>query len=252
MDSAKQKVKTDVERQFEEDLERARALSLESLALEQFRKCKQQRELEKLNESQKLFRHNASVSARRSEIHERKLSAPQTSNNNSVHDRLELKSRPRPGSFNSGATKTTPILAPPPTARRISVTTTESAKDLISFTSPECNEQSLYSDLDELCGSLSRQISKDDSMSNDSKEIFSSSTPRLSRSNSSVSSFGTPKQLSHENSPITIPTISHSQSDSLAMRALPTLHPFRSLQVHYLHLHLSWDQQCNCTALYKK
>ncbi len=40
MDSAKQKVKTDAERQFEEDLERARALSLESLALEKFKKFK--------------------------------------------------------------------------------------------------------------------------------------------------------------------------------------------------------------------
>lgn len=221
MDSAKQKVKTDVDRQFEEDLERARALSLESLALEKFKKCKQQKELERLHDSQKLFRHNVSVSTTRSEVHERKLSAPQTSNNNIVHERLELKSRPRPGSFNPGAAKLTPILAPPPTTRRVSVTTTESAKDLISFNSPEYNEQSLYPDLDELYGSLSRQSSSnDESLSNDPKEVFLSSTPRLSRSNSSVSNFGPQRHFCHDSSPPTIPTLSHSQSDSLAMRSV--------------------------------
>lgn len=39
------KDESDVERQFREDLEKAQALSLESLALENFRKQKQQQQL---------------------------------------------------------------------------------------------------------------------------------------------------------------------------------------------------------------
>lgn len=104
MDATQHKVKSEMDRKFEEDLERARALSLESLALEKFKYCKQQRELEKLHESQKQRLENAisSDTSKQPDIYARKMSAPQTSNNNNTQERLELKSRPRPGSFNSG------------------------------------------------------------------------------------------------------------------------------------------------------
>lgn len=102
MECSKQMAKSDVDRQFEEDLERASALSLESLALEKFKLRKQQIELEKLQEGQ-ICQHqpNAAQPIRKPEAFERKLSIPHTSSSN-VSDRLELKSRPRPGSFNSG------------------------------------------------------------------------------------------------------------------------------------------------------
>lgn len=101
MDTSNPKVKSEVDRQYEEDLERARALSLESLALEKFKLRKQQKELERLEGYQKQHQYYAATPVRQAEAFERKLSAPQTSNNN-VQERLELKSRPRPGSFNSG------------------------------------------------------------------------------------------------------------------------------------------------------
>lgn len=102
MDSANQKVKSEADRQYEEDLERARALSLESLALEKFKLHKQQKELEMLQESRRQHQcQSLGQHTRSTEIQERKLSMPQTSSAN-VQERLELKSRPRPGSFNSG------------------------------------------------------------------------------------------------------------------------------------------------------
>jgi hypothetical protein len=68
---------------------------------------------------------------------------PQTETNGSRQGRFEIKSRPRPGSFNSGAPRATRIIAPPPpvTARRHSaatgpVTTASTSSDLISFNSP--------------------------------------------------------------------------------------------------------------------
>ncbi|KAJ1529587.1 hypothetical protein ONE63_006357 [Megalurothrips usitatus] len=217
--NGKQQVKSDQERQFEEDLERARALSLESLALEKFRLCKQQKELERLHKTQNQS-HQLNVASRsKTELNERKLSAPQPSSSN-VLERLELKSRPRPGSFNSGTSRNPPILAPPPSStRRISVSSTDDAKDLISFSSPDCDDKSaLYPDLDQLCGSFETQMNRNDSLPNNVKDALISSTPRLNRSNSSASNFGSLRQLSLDNSPHPAPSLSHSHSDSVAIR----------------------------------
>lgn len=101
MDDPKHKVKSQMDRKYEEDLERARALSLESLALEKFKLRKQQIELERLQETQKQRQQNSLSKDRHSETNARQIVLPQTSNIN-TQERLELKSRPRPGSFSSG------------------------------------------------------------------------------------------------------------------------------------------------------
>uniref|UniRef100_A0A1Y1L4Z2 Uncharacterized protein n=1 Tax=Photinus pyralis TaxID=7054 RepID=A0A1Y1L4Z2_PHOPY len=123
----------DYEKQFQEDLERAQALSLESLALEQFRN---QKRLQELNISTK------NVSTRTKII--KNTSVLRTSSMNESDcgparpERHHIKSRPRPG-----ATSTSPansIIAPPPSSQRrnstTSITSDESTADLISFTSP--------------------------------------------------------------------------------------------------------------------
>ncbi|XP_012259521.2 phosphatidylinositol 4-phosphate 3-kinase C2 domain-containing subunit beta isoform X3 [Athalia rosae] len=125
----------DYDRQFQEDLERAQALSLESLALEKFRLQKEQ--LEYTGHVRRTYdlphgKHN-------------------NSNDNSIateidgapsSDGLLLRSRPRPGSFNTGQPRTMAIIAPPPPVpyRRNSSTSggpsRGSTTDLINFTSP--------------------------------------------------------------------------------------------------------------------
>jgi hypothetical protein len=49
--------------------------------------------------------------------------------------RFEIKSRPRPGSFNTKAPRE-PLIAPPPAAGRRNSTTTSACSDLINFNSP--------------------------------------------------------------------------------------------------------------------
>lgn len=218
MDSTSHKVKSEIDRKFEEDLERARALSLESLALEKFKLRQQQKELEQLNGSQKQRPQHVLSADGQQDNSVRKMSAPQTSNIN-PQERLELKSRPRPGSFNSGPSKNPQILAPPPTTRRVSVASTDSSRDLISFSSPAKDDKhSLYPDLDALCSPFGSQI--DISSPNDKISTVVSSTPRLNRSNSSVSNLGPQRHLSLDNSPIAAPSLSHSHSDSVAMRGV--------------------------------
>ncbi|PSN54649.1 hypothetical protein C0J52_01070 [Blattella germanica] len=109
---------SDYDRQFQEDLERARALSLESLALEKF---KLQKQLEQLKHTTSSL--NAS-----------------TTLNRDARDRREMaekpappKPRPRPGSFNTGGPRVPRILAPPPSTQRRN----SAAADLITFGSPE-------------------------------------------------------------------------------------------------------------------
>lgn len=58
-----------------------------------------------------------------------------------VINRLQFRSRPRPGSFNKNQSKNAALLAPPPPipCRRNSTTATssqETSTDLINFTSP--------------------------------------------------------------------------------------------------------------------
>ncbi|XP_064214165.1 phosphatidylinositol 4-phosphate 3-kinase C2 domain-containing subunit alpha isoform X1 [Tribolium castaneum] len=95
---------TDYDRKYQEDLERAQALSLESLALEQFKN----KRLQELNTK------NVSVS-RASSMNETDTRPPNP--------------RPRPGP--SAATSPSTLLAPPPRK-----TSTHDTPDLISFANP--------------------------------------------------------------------------------------------------------------------
>ncbi|XP_071452807.1 phosphatidylinositol 4-phosphate 3-kinase C2 domain-containing subunit beta [Hetaerina americana] len=95
---------TDYDLKFQEDLERARALSLESLALEKFRLQK----LERLSARD----INSSIAAVVEEGENGSASSQKEATS------LQLKGRPRPGSFNSGAPRTTQIIAPPPAVQR--------------------------------------------------------------------------------------------------------------------------------------
>ncbi|XP_071051233.1 phosphatidylinositol 4-phosphate 3-kinase C2 domain-containing subunit beta [Onthophagus taurus] len=124
----------DYEKQYQEDLERAQALSLESLALEQFKKEKLKKELSTVGKNGK----TTSVS--------RASSMTETDTNR--NERLQVKSRPRPGTLQTNPT--TPLIAPPPPIgqRRNSSTSNNSSveistPDLISFSSPPPNNKVL-------------------------------------------------------------------------------------------------------------
>ncbi|XP_011297544.1 phosphatidylinositol 4-phosphate 3-kinase C2 domain-containing subunit beta isoform X2 [Fopius arisanus] len=116
----------DYDRQFQEDLERAQALSLESLALEKFKMQKQQLECNSF------VRRALAASDYSSRSHGDGDLASQTA------DRFSLRSRPRPG---GSQPKNAAIIAPPPPVpcRRNSTTAVAACSattDLINFTSP--------------------------------------------------------------------------------------------------------------------
>ncbi|XP_054004897.1 phosphatidylinositol 4-phosphate 3-kinase C2 domain-containing subunit beta isoform X1 [Hylaeus anthracinus] len=123
----------DYERQFQEDLEHAQALSLESLALEKFKLQKQRSEFS--NIQQTCIPHN-DVDRRNNIIHSNVSEA------DSIQqvETFQCRSRPRPGTFNTNQSKNAVILAPPPVpSRRNSTSATTSQEqsiDLINFTSP--------------------------------------------------------------------------------------------------------------------
>ncbi|RZF38830.1 hypothetical protein LSTR_LSTR000533 [Laodelphax striatellus] len=149
----------DYDKQFEEDLEKARALSLETLALEKFRMEKRMAELRllqaKVQEGMQLKTTNKLSKAN-------SVSSGAVKRSSSIETSVEPRSRPRPGSFNAGG-PLVPKLRPPPTAvRRNSVTTNAPSasgapgapsSDLISFHSPTGPKAS--SDLNDLELSIS-------------------------------------------------------------------------------------------------
>ncbi|KAL3279431.1 hypothetical protein HHI36_016942 [Cryptolaemus montrouzieri] len=113
----------DWEKKYQEDLERAQALSLESLALEQFR---QNKLLEERTKS--ISKACKSVSVNRA------FSMSETDSGTSF-ERNQNKSRPRPGgTFTSQGSS---LLAPPPSSqRKNSCSSSNDMPDLISFSSP--------------------------------------------------------------------------------------------------------------------
>ncbi|XP_016845918.1 phosphatidylinositol 4-phosphate 3-kinase C2 domain-containing subunit beta isoform X2 [Nasonia vitripennis] len=121
----------DYDRQFQEDLERAQALSLESLALEKFRLQKQQTQ----------YGNNCTLETH---ISQSTSSTTITSSNTSETDgsinenKFQLRSRPRPGSNTSQSRNAmiVQIQPPPVPCRRNSATNQTQSADLINFTSP--------------------------------------------------------------------------------------------------------------------
>ncbi|CAG9837513.1 unnamed protein product [Diabrotica balteata] len=117
----------DYEKQFQEDLERAQALSLESLALEQFKTKK----LQELNRSATTI--NVSTRPKLTSV-TRAASMNETDSGQIRYDRQQSKSRPRPGVQSSSGNS---LLAPPPSSQRKNSTSNDpDTPDLISFSSP--------------------------------------------------------------------------------------------------------------------
>lgn len=109
---------TDYDKQYQEDLERAQALSLESLALEQFKNKKRLKDMAK------------------SVISETKRNVTES---DSKHENRSLKPRPRPEASLGGQGSS--LIAPPPASLRrnssaSSCNTDTNEPDLISFTNP--------------------------------------------------------------------------------------------------------------------
>nr|XP_023021080.1 phosphatidylinositol 4-phosphate 3-kinase C2 domain-containing subunit beta [Leptinotarsa decemlineata] len=116
----------DYDKQFQEDLERAQALSLESLALEQFKSKK----IQELNRSAT----SVSVPSRpKLASVTRAASMNETDSGQIRFDRQQSKSRPRPGAQSSNATHS--LLAPPPSSQKKS-SSVDDPPDLISFSNP--------------------------------------------------------------------------------------------------------------------
>ncbi|KAK9879212.1 hypothetical protein WA026_004058 [Henosepilachna vigintioctopunctata] len=107
----------DWDKKYQEDLERAQALSLESLALERFR---QNKLLQDRNKVITKVSRASSISETDSTI---------------SYDRQQSKSRPRPGGSMSNQNNS--LLAPPPAPqRKNSGSVSDDMPDLISFSSP--------------------------------------------------------------------------------------------------------------------
>ncbi|XP_048517557.1 phosphatidylinositol 4-phosphate 3-kinase C2 domain-containing subunit alpha isoform X3 [Dendroctonus ponderosae] len=131
---------TDYDKKFEEDLERAQALSLESLALEQFRKKK----------LQELSKSSSNGQSKKAPTVTRAASMTET-DSHFKYERQWSKSRPRPGT--SVGSTSSALIAPPPAAQKPQKknSSASESEDLISFASPPasttdiiefCNQQS--------------------------------------------------------------------------------------------------------------
>ncbi|XP_014237353.1 phosphatidylinositol 4-phosphate 3-kinase C2 domain-containing subunit beta isoform X2 [Trichogramma pretiosum] len=121
----------DYDRQFQEDLERAQALSLESLALEKFRIQKQQQQLQSSNNGHEHDSYSSQCTVSVTGGNSSENDAPVNDN------KLQLRSRPRPGS-NSNQSRNAMIvqLQPPPIPTRRNSSNQAQSADLINFTSP--------------------------------------------------------------------------------------------------------------------
>ncbi|XP_044594663.1 phosphatidylinositol 4-phosphate 3-kinase C2 domain-containing subunit beta isoform X2 [Cotesia glomerata] len=184
----------DYDKQFQEDLERAQALSLESLALEKF---KLQKQLECSNN----FLQNTFTPQQCSQSNSSNVSEVDSSTS---MDKLQLRSRPRPGGTQS---KNSLIIAPPPIPSRRNSTTTvgpasSNTTDLINFTSPVKSESSL----DDYCSSTTASAVPTISQPSiepkwDTHPSLLKRTTRVSRSNSSAAAYQTHDFRYHSPSP---------------------------------------------------
>ncbi|XP_033209286.1 phosphatidylinositol 4-phosphate 3-kinase C2 domain-containing subunit beta isoform X2 [Belonocnema kinseyi] len=135
--TAQESAVVDYDRQFQEDLERAQALSLESLALEKFRLQRQQTTRSSNSNVQQSCpsRSNATT-----HFSGGGTSSPISEPNGAVEN-IQHRSRPRPGVYNSSHSRNGVIIVPPPPPIPCRRNSTNSAvgnqgADLINFTSP--------------------------------------------------------------------------------------------------------------------
>ncbi|KAI5702472.1 hypothetical protein M8J75_000487 [Diaphorina citri] len=133
------------DKKFQEDLEKAQALSLEALAFEEFRKRKFATELKQYSLetcSSSNSNHASNQSSSRGSI-QKKTSLQESPQNTEVKwekcEQTQPVSRPRPGALTKGLSesKLTMLRPPPPGVKRSSSGSASSQQDLISFTSPK-------------------------------------------------------------------------------------------------------------------
>lgn len=125
----KSTAKPDYDRRFQEDLEKAQALSLETLALEEFRNQKLKSESSTCNK--KTVVSTSAIQTRSMSLIEKTVNCNDLS-----------RSRPRPGSFNTGE-PLLPRIKPPPRRNTTVIpksSTNDSIKDLFSLDSPPIND----------------------------------------------------------------------------------------------------------------
>ncbi|XP_050296018.1 phosphatidylinositol 4-phosphate 3-kinase C2 domain-containing subunit alpha [Anthonomus grandis grandis] len=125
---------TDYDKKFEEDLERAQALSLESLALEQFKN-------KRLQELSNLVNHGQS----KKPATVTRASSMSETDSQIKYERQWSKSRPRPG---TSLGTSNPLIAPPPQSQKKASSVDES-EDLISFSTPTTK---VATNILEMCG----------------------------------------------------------------------------------------------------
>ncbi|XP_060523562.1 phosphatidylinositol 4-phosphate 3-kinase C2 domain-containing subunit alpha isoform X2 [Cylas formicarius] len=125
---------TDYDKKFEQDLERAQALSLESLALEQFKN-------KRLQELNKHVNHEQS---KKVPSVTRAASMNESDSTYAKNDWQVSKSRPRPGSTLSNTSNA--LIAPPPSSLRKNSSMSDT-EDLISFASPPPTNNSSTTDV---------------------------------------------------------------------------------------------------------
>ncbi|XP_046395190.1 phosphatidylinositol 4-phosphate 3-kinase C2 domain-containing subunit beta isoform X2 [Ischnura elegans] len=230
--SADQGSQIDYDLKFQEDLEKARALSLESLALEKFRLQK----LERLSGKER----NASIAPVVEESENESASSQKDAPG------LQLKARPRPGSFNSGVPRTTQIIAPPPaTPRRNSAsaaltsrTSNAACHDLISFNSPSPPERLTKGrkTYDELTEALSSQ----------SDVSASAVVTNLFPESNNVPSSDAP--LATEIPASTIPfTTSFPQQNQLSLQKL---YPHLPTALQNFDNHIGWNPGLTAPSIY--
>nr|CAH7729175.1 unnamed protein product [Callosobruchus chinensis] len=137
----------DYDKQFQEDLERAQALSLESLALEQFKT----KRLQELNRSAT----TVSVTGKTRTTTVARASSMTETDSCVKYDRQTSKSRPRPGGAQSSGNASNPLIAPPPSSQRKTSMTDNETPDLISFSSPPPAINTFTSNIIEFCNQQS-------------------------------------------------------------------------------------------------
>ncbi len=141
----------EAERRFLEDLEKAKALSLETAALDKFKQ-------EKLRESAVACSANREPSPVYARVSVKKVSTSSRSPSvESTSPTIQIKPRPRPGGVNSTSTG----LVPPPVPRRqLSQSPNSNSNDLINLMSPvrtkvsDLEESFLLQELDLACPNL--------------------------------------------------------------------------------------------------
>ena len=140
---------SDAEKRFQEDLETAKALSLETMALNKFKQ-------EKLKEDNSLKYCQNSQTSVYSKVN-RKYSEPSIPSMESTSPTPQIKPRPRPG----GVSRSAGLVPPPLPKRQISLAT--ASNDLINLKSPIMKsdpQDALLQELDLACPNLNVSNSK--------------------------------------------------------------------------------------------